>query len=263
MRMSGISVSGGRGATIIVARSKVYKIYVGYNARRRLEIEVTGNKLIRKEFCFADVIVPIHRSRFVPNALVMQRGSPVYKSSTKEIRMFVRDLYRKAYAESVYGAAISIFGDRVLAPEVVAGDWEGIGDRVQSVLSSLRIPIGPMHGDIHLGNIVEIDGAYKLIDCNRARRSGSPIIDVVHYVVENEVSCHHAQWVDRLGSSTCRSITEELTCSDYGRWESYVMLYALWRISAEISSLKLRRRLSPNRIKKYRNAVAKYVLHVT
>ena len=118
-----------------------------------------------------------------------------------------------------------------------------IVEAVQRQLRALVLPAGPVHGDLHRGNIVEVDGTLFVIDLDRFSPMSSPLFDRLNFLLIERQGKRPVRWLDTLlrSDDLVTQVASEagLTLNRSG---DLALAYGINRVATEAHSARLRGR---------------------
>lgn len=108
-----------------------------------------------------------------------------------------------------------------------------LSKKVQQLISNLgqnEWVVGPIHGDLHAGNIISVaSDKHFLIDWDRFEEEGPLIVDRIHYRVQNAVKRKRFSWLDAINF-----VVNEDKIQDEANLDS-IKLYILDKVQKDLS----------------------------
>lgn len=254
-RDGALSMRVGRAGLVWLTPRWAYKFFWGPGARIRYEFELESFDSARACPVWGKYLLPVDRGRF-PRLMRTVRGRGIVPGSPRDeaLRSFVELRLRESAA----------VGRPLPAPKLIElgklraafGEHEtyGLTDVLEHRLATLILPAGPVHGDLHRGNIIELDGRHFVIDCNRFNSLSSPLFDRIHFLMTERKLSWAIKWMDLLARS------QDLVASAMSahgmpadRLADVSLAYGMNRVALEAFAAKLEGRSRT----KYRNMIAR------
>jgi thiamine kinase-like enzyme len=122
---------------------------------------------------------------------------------------------------------------------------------------SAKMPQSSAHGDFHVGNILSKGGKLLFIDWTNFRSRSSRYFDLFNYDIFSQRE-ENTSWVERWHKEYIEHKKSSIREIEISR--SHVIGFAIWRVSAEIEILTARKKLTPQKIRKYKDLIISLLL---
>ena len=195
-----LSMRVGRAALIWLTPGRAYKLFWGNGAGLRYKHELETFGWARGCPVWGKYLLPLDQRR-IPRLLRSVRGKVIGPGESRDaaLRAFVeRQLAAAAGTPRPASALVELGKLRAALTDPASRD---LIDRIEERLSKLMLPAGPVHGDLHRGNIVEVDGRYFVIDCNRFNVLSAPLFDRIHFLMIERKLRSPLKWLALLSES--------------------------------------------------------------
>ena len=197
-----LSMRVGRAALIWLTPGRASQLFWGNGAGLRYRHELATFDWARGCPVWGEYLLPVDRRR-IPRLLRSVRGKVIDPGGSRDdaLRAFVERQLRAAAAGGVPGPASELVELSKLRAALTDVTSRALIDRIEERLSRLMLPAGPVHGDLHRGNIVEVDGRYCIIDCNRFNPRSAPLLDRIHFLMIERKLRSPLKWLALLSES--------------------------------------------------------------
>lgn len=201
-RDGALSMHVGRAGLIWLTPHWAYKFFWGPGARIRYEFERESFDSARCCPVWGKYLLPVDCGRF-PRFMRTVRGRAVVPGGPRDeaLRLFVEQRLREASARSRPLPATKLIELGKLRAAFGEQATRGLIDVLNDCLATLVLPAGPVHGDLHRGNIIELGGEHFVIDCNRFNSLSSPLFDRLHFPMTERKLSWALKWIDLLARS--------------------------------------------------------------
>ena len=180
----------------------VYKLFWGSGGARRLPEEIAACRAASQCRVWGRHCLPVEAAS-LPRLLRSQRGAKLDGCDVDDeaLEHFLNRQLRRACAGVPPGPALQRMELGKLKTAFSLFAFENIMNSVRPAISGLLLPSGPVHGDLHRGNIVCLGGRFLLIDWDRYNPGSSPFFDKLHYLLTERRRQIHLRWVPLLEQS--------------------------------------------------------------
>ena len=252
-----LSVRVGRAALIWLTPGRAYKFFWGNGAGFRYRHELETFDCARACSVWGEQLLPVDR-RLGPRLLRSARGKMVVSGGPNDdaLLSFVEERLRAAAACHAPQPASQLTELGKLRAALEDPASNALIDRVEWQLTPLMLPAGPVHGDLHRGNIVEVDGRHFVIDCNRFNPRSAPLFDRIHFLMTERKLRSRLKWLEMLGESD--DLIASAMAADGvgpGRLQDVALAYGANRLALEAFAARLEGRP----VAKYRRMIARLI----
>ena len=180
----------------------VYKLFWGSGGARRLPEEIAACKAASECRIWGRHCLPVEAAS-LPRLLRSQRGAKLDGCDVDDeaLEQFLNEQLRRACAGVPLTPAVQRMELGKLKTAFNLSAFENILNSVRPAISGLLVPSGPVHGDLHRGNIVCLGGRFLLIDWDRYNSRSSPFFDKLHYLLTERRRQIHLRWLPLLEQS--------------------------------------------------------------
>ena len=196
------SVRLGRSTLIWLTKKSAYKLFWGTGARTRYDHEIHGFNSARACTVWGPHLLSLDQSSN-PQLLRTTRGRAIAAGSAEDSGLFsfVEDRLRAAAQLNRTKPALELIEIGKLMAGLSDSAMDSIIGRFSDRLHDLMLSAGPVHGDLHRGNLIEVDGRYFVIDCDRFNPLSSPLFDRIHFSLTERKLRRPLKWVELLSQS--------------------------------------------------------------
>lgn len=220
----------------------VYKLFWGSGGSIRRPEEMTACQAASGCHIWGRYCLPVEGGRF-PRLLRSRRGLKPEESGVgdSELRSFLDCRHRAAAASSPPASALDLIELRKLRVTLGTQRYEAVMNHVRPALSALVLPAGPVHGDLHRGNIVAVGGRLFLIDWDRYNARSSPVFDKIHFSLTERRRVRRLRWLPLLEESEDILLSSMALLGHGGaQTASLALAYGLNRIGLEAYDAQLK-----------------------
>ena len=220
-----------------------YKLFWGLGGATRQPAEIAACKAASECRVWGPYCLPVEGGRF-SRLLRSRRGLKPEESGAgnDQLQAFLDCRYRAAAAGSPLASALELMELRKLRMILGTQQYEAVMNRVRPALSTLLLPAGPVHGDLHRGNIVAVGGRLFLIDWDRYNPRSSPVFDKIHFSLTERRRLRRLPWLSLLEESEDILLSSMALLSDESpRPASLALAYGLNRIALEAYDAQMKR----------------------
>ncbi len=240
-RDGALSMRVGRAGLIWLTPSWAYKFFWGPGARIRYEFELESFDSARTCPVWGKYLLPVNCAPF-PRLMRSVRGRAVVPGGPRDeaLRSFVEERLLEAARQGPPIAAPRLIELGKLRAAFGEHATRDLIAMLEDRLATLLLPAGPVHGDLHRGNVIEVQGRHFVIDCNRYNSLSSPLFDRIHFLMTERKLSWALKWIDLLGRS------EDLVTSamdahgiQSDRLADVALAYGMNRVALEAFAAKL------------------------
>ena len=236
------SVRLGRSTLVWSTPDTVYKLFWGSGGGRRQPEEAIGSERAKACPVWSGYCLPAVPGR-VPRLLRSRRGhtldteqaDPALLEAWTKCRLLEAAAVRPftpAWQLIEVGKLRTAFGQR---------QFDEATGQVCAVLNGLLLPAGPVHGDLHRGNMVAAGQNIFLIDWDRYNPHSSPLFDLVHFLLNERRRTRRLRWVPLLiQSEDLLAASLQHFGAPHGRVASVALAYAFNRTALEAYDARLK-----------------------
>ena len=180
----------------------VYKLFWGSGGATRLPKEIAACKAASECPIWKHHCLPVEAAS-LPRLLRSPRGTSLDGCDVDDdaLEQFLNRQLRRACAGVPPAPALQRMELGKLKTAFSLFAFENILNSIRPAVSGLLLPSGPVHGDVHRGNIVCLGGRFLLIDWDRYNPCSSPFFDKLHYLLTERRRQIHLRWVPLLEQS--------------------------------------------------------------
>lgn len=239
-----------RNAFIFLFCNTAVKRFRGVGAAVLREQQLVGHARASACLTWGAHVLPIRGSIF--ESVISRRGYPVGPSNLSNLEQFVMEITEISMTPKRYEAALNLIPTNALIEVLLTAGANELIEALPKILSSIYLPFGPTHGDLHRDNFLIVDEEICVIDCDRFRAHGSPLFDRLHFRLSEFDRENKKAWLRKLIS--LESIVSEVSFG-YLHSSELILTYGLQRIAHECSSALIMQRDT----QKYYNQVLKII----
>lgn len=238
---------------IILSKNYAFKIFYGKNFYKRLRIELKGQEKALKCKVWRYNVLPKNQINNLP-IIYGEKGNQIDLVDENHIYDLIDDVISKYKSENKkveLNKFIDIGILRMLAGEDI---YSEISDKFLNRFKDIKTYSGPQHGDLHKGNLVFHEEKIKVIDFDRFKSNGLPILDKLHFDLSERQNKTRGKWLDVLfdNPELCTRVYNNSLINSI-KPEDIFILYALDRIINEGKATLYRKGL----VNKYRYQLEK------
>lgn len=208
-------------------------------------MEEAGNKCALKTHFWKKDVIQV-RPHFL--GLSMAKGIPATGAEAEEVERFVASKLEQALHYPTQRASKSFDFNKLRSLEL-HGMEKGLIQKIEALVGCVQLPATSAHGDFHLGNILFVGSAIKIIDWSMFSCKGSFITDYIHFYNFRNAVAHKESWSVAILKKAAYLESIASLCSTSPRHLRAV--YCLSRISGELGLRKGAAHVHLNQIKKY------------
>jgi len=220
----------------------VYKLFWGSGGARRLPEEVAACQAASECRIWGRHCLPVEAAS-LPRLLRSQRGTKLDGCDVDDdaLNHFLNEQLRRACAGVPPAPALQRMELGKLKVALSLFAFENILNSLRPAISGLLLPSGPVHGDLHRGNVVCLGGRFLLIDWDRYNPLSSPFFDKLHYLLTERRRQAHLRWLPLLGQSEdLISEAHALFADGRAPVASLALAYGINRIALEAYDARLK-----------------------
>lgn len=235
-------------AFILHIKNRTYKIFtpLGYESQ---EAELQANKSALSAKFWQNRVVEV--SPFL-SCLAMPKGQPIEKLNREQAQQFMEEALLKSLKYPKRSVCNS-FDLEVLRGLERYGMKAHLLTKAAQALKDTCLPITSAHGDLHINNMIMLDGELRIIDWAMYNSKGSFITDYIHFYNYQKAISNKQSW-------TVAILAERLYLEKLAQLLSVGptqlrIAYALSRIYGEVYQQRKLSLIPPKQIVKYNNVL--------
>ena len=223
-------------ATIFIGNKYVVKRFRGPNSKILKQREIEGQFKALSTNVWKPLVLKSSTSFF--SIIFSPRCREVDASEEDEIFLFVCAITENSLKNGDMEKASRVVKLNNLLIRDLFFDLSDRPSLLIDFLSKFNLPVGPTHGDLHIGNIVKCSRKIKVIDFDRFNLYSCPLFDRVSFIMHQLKESMQLPWLDILINNDSY-ILEKAGVSNFSERE-LLGAYALNRIQHECLTSKIR-----------------------
>lgn len=237
---------------ILHLKSKTIKIFNPFNKTSQVA-ELSANKAALKAGFWKDRVVKVNPGFLI---LRMKRGKSIALKQSTLVETYLDESLYKALAYPHQPVNTQFDFNKILKLEPYGLKIRKI-NKAKEILKYTKLPSTSAHGDLHMGNMIELDGKLKIIDWSMYNRNGSFITDYIHYFIHKDAQSNKYSWTRAILKDNAPLNRLSLLLNI--NINILKLTYAISRIHGEISQLQKLHLISERQIQKYNFVLKKLI----